>query len=321
MPEFDTYISKGGGSADNTAERSEQAAATPTLPSAPVTEAAPVISSSSIHPSTIVPGGELSIGELQTRADDAKLNSDNNALATYSEQLGDRYLADQDRTRAITAYMQAVEALRPGEDWGAIGLVMEKLGRTYVSAGEPTEAAQILDQTARMFHIADRTADEARVYETLGNVYDTLYDWPNAQRSHEQALSAARTQNNQHSEAAQLGSLAYVHEMQGHNEDAVQRYRQGLHVAYKIGDNELSGEYAYRLGRLLLGDGRTLNQAVSLLDEAGTRLPGDSDVQRLLKRGRTRVEHLRTNGIAIPDAVANIDFAASDFSEANSVPV
>ncbi|MHB8626979.1 MAG: tetratricopeptide repeat protein [Aggregatilineales bacterium] len=319
MPEVELYIANRAAPTDQTNKTVAVPAPTMPTPALTPTPATPPISA---HPSAETPAGKLSIGELQTRVEDARLSGDKNALANYLEQLGDWYVADQDRARAITAYMQAVEALRPGEEWGKIGLVMEKLGRTYVSAGQPMEAAHVLEQTAPMFHTANRPVDEARVFEALGNVYDALYDWPNAQHYHEQALTAARAQNNEHSEAAQLGSLAYVHEMQGHTDDAVQRYRQGLHLAYTIGDNELSGEYAYRLGRLLLGDGRTLNQAVSLLDEAATRLPGDSDVQRLLKRGRTRLEHLHTSGIAIPDALANVDYAASDYADApHTAPV
>ncbi len=318
MPEVESYIANRNAPAQNTQPAPVPAATVPTPAVTPTAATTPV----SAPPAAETPNGKLSVGELQPRVDDARLSGDKNALATYLEQLGDWYVSDQDRVRAITAYSQAIEALQPGDDAGRLGVVLEKLGRTYVGAGQPMEAAHILEQAVDKFHTANRPVDEARVFEELGNVYDALYDWPNAQHYHEQALAAARAQNNRHSEAAQLGSLAYVHEMQGHADDAVQGYRQGLHLAYMIADNELTGEYAYRLGRLLLGDGRTLNQAVSLLDEAATRLPGDSDVQRLLKRGRTRLDHLHTSGIAIPDALANVDYAASDYSDpAHIAPV
>jgi len=52
------------------------------------------------------------------------------------------------------------------------------------------------------------------------------------------------------------------------------------------------------------------------LDEAGTRLPGDSDVQRLIKRGQRRIDKLESSGITVPEAIAPVDYAAAAYPTA-----
>jgi tetratricopeptide (TPR) repeat protein len=309
MPELETYIANRG-TGDTTGSQ-PPVTITPITPAAPTVTPAPVAETEST--------GELSVTDLQVKIADAQRTGDTVVLAHYLQMLGDLYMADNDTARAIPAYRQAIETLRPAEDWLSIGLAMEKLGRAYYTAGQTLEAMQILEQVVQIFNRVNQPNDELRALDEVGSVHDALRDWPKARESHEYALTVARAQGNQRSEAEHLGSLAYAHEMQGDFHDSVHTYRQALHVAYALDDNDLAGQYAYRLGGLLLDDGRTLKQAVALLDEAGLRLPGDSDVQRLIKRGQRRIDKLETSGITVPEAMDTVAYAAAAYPTAAQI--
>ncbi len=252
----------------------------------------------------------LSVAVLQSKIDEAHTSGDTKAEAAYLQQLGDAYQADNDAPRAITAYTQAVKSMRGGEDWIAIGLVMEKLGTAYLAAGRIQEGVLMLEQALTIFRRERNAPYQASVLEPLATAYSTLRNWPKAQENHEQALYLARERDDQPGITSQLGNIAYLRELQGDLPGAISFYRQGLDAAYTLRDGNLAGDYAYQLGRLLLDDKQTLNQAVQLLQDANTRLPNDDNVQRSLKRAQRRLEHLNAGGVDIPPAVSNAHYAA-----------
>ncbi len=258
------------------------------------------------------------VAALQHAIDDARANKDNKTLSASLEQLGDLYLADNDAPRAVSAYTEATEALRATEDWLAIGLVMRKLGNAYIRQGQTNEGILMFEQALTIFRKQRQPDQEMLTLGMVGDSYATLHNWPKAQESHEAALYLARETHAYAEESVYLGDIAFACEAQGNVADAVDFYREGLHVAYGLNDGELAGHYAYQLGRLLLDDTTTLNQAVQLLGEAATRLPADDAVQRLLKRGRRRLEHLHAGGVDVPLALANTDYAAAVVSSSAS---
>lgn len=314
MPELENYIANRTAGSNDSAQASPAPTVTPLIRS--IAPSAPVAASTASATPDNDNNSQLSVTELQTRIADAQQRDDNAALIHYLTLLGDLYMNDNDTARAIPAYRQAISALQTGNDDLTVGLTLEKLGRSYYTAGQTLEATQVLEQAAQIFERINQPDDALRVLDTLGTVHNALRDWPKALESHDHALNIARQQGNQRSEVEHLGSLAYAHEMQGDLSQSVNAYRQGLHVAYILADNDLAGQYAYRLGGLLLDDGRTLRQAVALLDEASTRLPDDSDVQRLVKRGHRRIEKVQSNGIAVPEAIDNAAYAAAAYPSA-----
>ena len=276
-----------------------------------VTASANAVVGQSTTPPPVV--GTTTVAELQSKADDAKTSGDFQTQAAYLQQLGDAYLADNDAPRAVTAYMQAIESMRGGENWVAIALAMEKLGGAYLVAGNPSDAATMLEQALVIFRRERQEDHEARVLTTLGSTYELLRDWPKAQEDYEQALYLIREKGDQPEEAALLGDIAYAHDMQSNRDGAILSYRQALHMAYTLNDTVLVSDYEYQLGRLLLEDGHTLSQAVQLLSDAHDHAPDRDDVTRLLKRGHSRLDHLRAGGVDIPEAIDNAQYAADSY--------
>ncbi len=257
-----------------------------------------------------------SIGTLQGKISEAQADNDQKAQARYLEMLGDAYTGEGDAPRAVEAYSRAVEASRGGENWQAIGLLMGKLGNAYLDAGRTQEATMMLEQALTIFRRERRTDYEARILGTLGSAYGEARNWPKAQEYHEQALYLARERGDRLDEATQLGNLAYIRELQNAREGAVTYYRQALHLAYQLKNDSMRGDFAFQLGRLLLDEGRTVRQAERLLTDADMLIPGDNEIERLLKRARKRLEHLTGGGVTIPSAVGNEQYAADAYTAA-----
>ncbi len=245
-------------------------------------------------------GDQIKLGRLQTR-------------------LGDVRLALGDTPAAIESYTQAVESLRGTENWLPIGTVLAKLGSAYLEQSRPQEASMMFDQALVIFRKEDRPDYESRVLGNMGAAYTQLKQWPKAQTYYQQALALSRANANQAEEATQLAALAHLCEVQNDRADAIRHYRQALHVAYVLDDQDLQAEYALELGRLLMDETPTLMQAAQLLREATSLVPHD-ETRRLLSRVDKRLERTRAAGVPIPPAAgSNRDFAAAAYAELDSV--
>ena len=302
MPEFDSYMDKRAvltTAAPTTAE--------PVVADSKVTEpVAPI----ALDTASLTAQSDRNTPQgLQACIDSARAANDQAALADCALRLGDLYMNAQDMTDAITNYQIAIAALRTGSDQYLTALALERLGHAQLIDGEPGTAAQSLEAAVELLGSDTRLADRARVLTALGSTYDLLQDWSAAQRSHENGAEASQRVNDHAQEAIHLGGLARAHQAQGHPADAINSYRKGLHVAYRLNDSDLIAGYGTQLGGLLLTDGKTLNQAVSLLSESISRHPENVDTLRLLKRGQRWIDQARSNQVVLPDALDNPQYA------------
>jgi tetratricopeptide (TPR) repeat protein len=241
---------------------------------------------------------------------------DRDRLGRMQTRLGDVRLALGDANAAIDTYTHAVESLRGSENWLTIGTVMSKLGNAYLEQGKAQEAVMMLEQALTMFRKEHNSDYEARTLGSIGGAYAALKQWAQAQDRHEQALKLAREQHNQIEEVEQLSALAHLREVQSDPAGVVRYYRQALHVAYQLDDNELVAPLAFDLGRLLIDDTRTLLQAVQLLTESDSLIP-NNEAKRLLARANKRVERTQSAGMSLPAVEgSNSAYAAAAYDMA-----
>ena len=302
MPEFDSYLDKRAVLSNPPPAEPVPAPADSTV-TQPVSPVALDTASLSAQSDRSTPQG------LQACIDDARNRNDQPALADCALRLGDLYMNAQDTTSAIGNYQIAITALRTGSDQDTTALALERLGHAQLIDGEPADAAQALESAVELLGSDAKTIDRARVLTALGSTYDLLQEWPAAQRTHQHAAIDSRQINDQAQEAIQWGGLARAHQAQGHTADAIDSYRKGLHVAYVLHDGDLIANYGTQLGALLITDGKTLNQAVSLLSEAMSRHPENIDTMRMLKRGQRWIDQAHSNKVVLPDALDNPAYA------------
>jgi len=106
-------------------------------------------------------------------------------------------------------------------------------------------------------------------------------------------------------------------EMSGEPDQAVRYYRQALHLALRLGDDEQLGQTYLANARLLVDDTTQLKRVLQLLEAAESIMPGDSEVQRLYRRARTRRQRLTEAGVTLPELVTTLaEFAREAYEQA-----
>jgi len=230
--------------------------------------------------------------------------------------LGDLQVALEHWEGAETAYKQAIAAFRPVGAWLNIGLALDKLGSVYWETGRSQEAAETWEQAVPLFERLERN-DLLR--EVLGKVADThaeLLQWDSARTAGERLLALARAEGDQAAECEQLLWLGSLYESQGKRENAQQYYRAALHVTFALSEPDWQGRALLALARLLIDETVHLNRTLQLLEAAERLLPDDTEVQRLLKRAKTRQERLIRGGVTLPVASSSLqDYARQAYEE------
>lgn len=220
--------------------------------------------------------------------------------------LGDLQVALERWKGAEEAYKQAIVAFRPAGAWLNIGLALDKLGSVYWETGRSQEAAEAWEQAVPLFERVSRTD---LIREVLRKVADTraeLLQWDSARAAGERLLALARAEGDRAGECEQLLSLGALRESQGDREGALQYYRAALHVSFSLAGSDWQGQALLALARLLIDDTVHLNRTLQLLEAAENLLPNDTEVQRLLKRAKTRQERLIRGGVTLPVASSSL---------------
>ncbi|HLY29034.1 MAG TPA: tetratricopeptide repeat protein [Aggregatilineales bacterium] len=231
-------------------------------------------------------------------------------IGRFLTRLGDVRLSLHDTPAALEAYSQAAEALRATEDWLSIGLVMAKLGNAYLESQQYREALMMLEQALVIFVREQRQDYVGRVYGSMGMSYSGLQDSLKAREFFEKALALAHQNDDSRGEAAQFSALAHLSKQQNDMPGAVERYRHALHIAYELDDPDLTAEFAFELGALLIDHPSTLLMGLKLLEESDQAAP-NSEARRLLGRGNKRLERARAAGLPIaPADLSSQEYAA-----------
>ena len=202
---------------------------------------------------------------------------------------------------AETAYKEAISAFRPVEAWSEIGLTLDKLAMLYLDQGRAQDAVAMWEQTIPIFERVQDVDHLRAALEKTGEGYAELMEWDKAQTYHTRALDLARQAGDEQAEFDELSRLGYLMEMSGEPDRAVMYYRQALHVALHLGDDEQLGQMYLAIARLLIDDTTQLKRVLQLLEAAEAVMPGDSEVQRLYRRAQTRRQRLTEAGVTLPE--------------------
>lgn len=213
---------------------------------------------------------------------------------------------------AEVAYTEAISALRPTEAWLDIGLTLDKLGTLYLDMDRTEDAIAVWDQAVPIFEREQRSEELRSVLMKLGEAQIDSLHWDQALTYYTQALALVQAAGDTQGIFDQLSLIAELLESRGDWEGAAASYQRALGLALRLDDDEQVGETLLALGRLWVNDTVQLNRVVQLLKAADERLPGDSEVQRLLGRATARQERLTQAGVELLPPVAGLeDFAIS----------
>lgn len=227
--------------------------------------------------------------------------------------LGDSQRAIGEHEAALQTYRQAVENFRAAESWPNVATALNRLAVTYIEMGRWDDAALMQEQAAVIYHRFGLVEDENTAIAQIAQAAADLRQYPKAGEYYARALYLARERADRRAEARYLIALAHNSYLQRHFEESVGHYRAALHCAYLLDDAALQAEISGQLGRLLLEDVRTLNQAVQLAREAVAAAPGDATLRRLLKRAESRLNNVNKGGLNVaPAEGSNREYAAGE---------
>ncbi|MGQ9849956.1 MAG: tetratricopeptide repeat protein [Aggregatilineaceae bacterium] len=230
--------------------------------------------------------------------------------------LGDLQVSLERWDGAEAAYKQAIAAFRPTEAWLDIGLALDKLGSVYWETGRSQEAAETWEQAVPLFERVERSDLLREVLHKVADTRAELLQWDSARTAGERLLALARAAGDRAAECEQLLWLGTLRESQGDREGAQQFYRGALYVSFGLPDPDWRGRALLALARLMIDETVHLNRTLQLLEAAESLLPGDTEVQRLLKRAKTRQERLIRGGVTLPVASSSLQEYARQAYEA-----
>ena len=214
--------------------------------------------------------------------------------------LGDLQLSLGRLDGAEVAYMEAIEALRPTEDWLGIGLTLDKLGSVYWEQQRSDAAVEVWTQTIPIF---DRLKRPDLACDTLDKIGDTQAEQQQpeaAQATHQRAYVLARANGDAQRAFEQAEKLGLLAESIGDRDHTLLHYRQALHFAFVLNNPVDLGQTLLGVARLLIDDTVNLHRSLQLLEAASELLPDDTEVQRLLSRAKIRQERLLKAGVTLP---------------------
>jgi tetratricopeptide (TPR) repeat protein len=221
--------------------------------------------------------------------------------------LGDLQAALGRLDGAETAYKEAINAFRPMEAWLNIGLTLDKLAELYLDQDRLQDAIDIWEQTLPIFERMDRPGYLRESHSKLGAAHAELMRWDRARGHYDQALALARSAQDDQAVFDALADLAAFLDASGDRAGSILHYRRALSRAFDLNLGEELGHTLLALGRLLIDDTVHLSRALQLLQAANERLPGDTEVQRLLRRAKTRQERLLRGGVTLPIAENSVE--------------
>lgn len=220
---------------------------------------------------------------------------DDSASCRFLKALGDIYTTLGDSSNALEAFKRAIKLARALEDDETTGVMLAKLAALYIDAESYREATNALSQAIALFEQTGRRDLLGRSLGNLGTALGHLGRWREAGQRHAAALRIARELNDVEEERFQLENLAYVAEMEGHLQWAINYNRQALYLALLENDVMGIGELSFEIGRLLLGDPASLGQAVVMLEQAAAH-QSQPETLRLLKEARVRLQRHERSG-------------------------
>ncbi len=229
--------------------------------------------------------------------------------------LGDLQLSLGRLDGAEVAYMEAIEALRPTEDWLDIGLTLDKLGSVYWEQQRSDAALEVWTQTIPIFERLSRSDLACDTLDKIGDTQAEQNQPEAAKASHQRAFALARTNDDAQRAFEQAVKLGLLAESIGDRDHALIHYRRALHFAFELKNPVGLGHSLLDVARLLIDDTVNLHRSLQLLEAANELLPEDTEVQRLLSRAQTRQERLLKAGVTLPigeESVADYARAALD---------
>jgi tetratricopeptide (TPR) repeat protein len=188
----------------------------------------------------------LTIGDLERRLADARLNGDRAAEKQALRDLARAYEQAELWDRALSAEESAL-ALARGGDRVEEGEILDRIGVLLIAADQPEEAVEVLERSLAITRELGERRYEGLVLADLAHATALLHA-PDALPLYEQALAAAREVGTPPEQLHVLQGLAWLGEKLGRKDLIVGSLTQALDLARGLGWRGVEARQLMSLG-------------------------------------------------------------------------
>lgn len=183
----------------------------------------------------------------------------------------------------ISWFEAGLNAAQKAGDQPATSHLLNKIGRTYASIGEPHRAIKKHEEALEIARQEDEQKLLTDILGNLGWAHEALGDYRKAIEYYEQQLSNAQRANNRRNEGVALGHLGRAYAALGRHHHAIEYQEQALSISREIGNRRAEGAALGNIGRAYaaIGEPRLAinyhQQALEIAREIGD-LRGEGNV-------------------------------------------
>jgi tetratricopeptide (TPR) repeat protein len=149
-----------------------------------------------------------------------------------------------------------------------LGIVRMAVDRA--PGGEMPEAVQMYRQAASIYHTIGDTAEEGYVFSLLGDEAMQRLEYTEARAFYLKAMALSQAANDRSRVAGRLLDLGIVAQVEGHNSESIQLFRQSSQVFEDLGQRDRAAIARIRLGVSLFRAGQVAEAERMLQDSLVT---------------------------------------------------
>ncbi|GAB2475248.1 hypothetical protein GCM10011375_23510 [Hymenobacter qilianensis] len=124
------------------------------------------------------------------------------------------------------------------------------LGSAQFSQGDTGKARETYLLALKSFTVLQNLAGVAQGYELLGHLYTSEAKWPQALKSHEQALVTWQKAGNEYQTVVAMNNMAHVHRQQRHYSRALYHLQRAYRKALEYQDSACTGQTLTSIGQV-----------------------------------------------------------------------
>ncbi|MBD2459957.1 tetratricopeptide repeat protein [Oscillatoria sp. FACHB-1407] len=187
------------------------------------------------------------------------------ALGAEAGRLHEQSLEQLNRSEfqaALQSSQRALEIYRQIGNRMGEGIMLSNLGQVYDTMGQYPQALESYQQALSTHRDISNRSGESNALNGIGLVYSSLGQYPQALEFYQQALVINQHLGNRSGEATNLNNIGSVYDNLGQYPRALEYYQQSLTISYDLGDRESEATSLNNFGLLY----NNLGQSVRALD-------------------------------------------------------
>lgn len=180
-----------------------------------------------------------------------------------------------DPSNATKLFQESISLSKAIGDNAGMAYTLSRLGTVRMAVdrapdGEMLAAIEMYRQAASIYHIIGNTAEEGYVLSLMGDEAMQRLQYEEAHAFYLKAMTLSQAANDKSRIAGRLLDLGIVDQVEGHNPEAIQFFRQSSQAYEELGQRDRAAIARIRLGISLFRSGKVDDAEQTLQDSLAT---------------------------------------------------